>query len=70
MPLFVGVDPVIAQIFMIVLVLEERRSDVDDRHGVRDGDLEDFDIVSLVPVRDELDVITHPLLDILGGQIA
>ena len=65
MAFFVGVDAVVAEVFRVVLLLKEGGSDVDHGDVVFDGCLEDFDVVSLVPVCNVLTVVLHPLQYVL-----
>ena len=68
MAFFVGVDAVVAEVFRVVLLLKESGSDVDHGDVVFDGCLENFDVVSLVPVRYVLTVVLHPLQYVLFRQ--
>ena len=63
----IRMDAVVAEIVGIVFLLKKDGSDVNDGHFVRDRELEDLDVVALVPVRDELLVAAHPLKDVLCG---
>ena len=66
MSLFVRVDTVVTEVSRVVLFLQKDRRDVDDRDLRRNRELKDLDVITLVPVRDELLVVAHPLHDILG----
>ena len=68
MAFLIGMDAVSTQISGVILLLQKTGSNVDNGNVIRDSQLEDLDVISLMPVSNVLLVPIHPFHDILAGQ--